>query len=301
MTTNVVLPMITTIRLLLLHSYRIILSVSTDRQIRDAVQLAPNPKAPKAKPLLIKLCRPLILIDPTIKNNGVTGINLTDRYIDFRCKVDVPHTHCMLNGQGNSRIFYGHNAKIIATGIDFLNATAQDDDPMRFGGALTFGQNSNITLVQCFLRKNRGRQGSAISMDRSTLTMKGSTEKNKIILSGNKGSVVKLKRTTASFDHVKFVKNEVDQGALRVDRSKVNLTNCVFYHNDDDVVGSDIYIIDNITTSKGGSYVSCDGTNNVFCNGIGNRAIHDEPKVANTNCKMTGIVGKPDTGVSSCK
>jgi anti-sigma28 factor (negative regulator of flagellin synthesis) len=271
--------------------------VSNDRQLRDAVRLAPSPTGPKAKPLLIRLCRPSIVIDPTIKTNGVSGINLSDRYIDFRCKLDTPHTRCTLDGQSKSRIFYGNNTKIFATGIDFLNANPPKDDPIRLGGALTFGKKSNITLIQCFLRKNNGRQGSAIAMDQSTLVMKGSTENNKLILSGNMRTVMKLTLSTATLDHVKFVKNKVEKGALRVDRSKVAMTNCVFYKNDDDVVGSDLYVMDNISSDQGGSYVACNGNNNIFCDGIGNPSILDEPKITNTNCKTTGKVGTPEKGV----
>jgi hypothetical protein len=148
--------------------------VSTDRQIRDAIQLAPNPSTFKAKRLLINLCRPTITIDPTIKSNGVAGINLTDRLIDFRCKLKTPNTRCVLDGQGKSRIFYGNRTKVVWTGIDFLRATAPKDDPMLYGAALTFGGNSDIVLVQSFLRQHVGKQGSAIAMDRSTLTMRGS-------------------------------------------------------------------------------------------------------------------------------
>jgi hypothetical protein len=34
---------------------------------------------------------------------------------------------------------------------------------------------------------------------------------------------------------------------------------CAFYKNDYDVVGSDLYVMDNIASYEGGSYVSCNG------------------------------------------
>jgi hypothetical protein len=65
-------------------------------------------------------------------------------------------------------------------------------------------------------------------------------------------------------DHVKFVKNKVEKGALRVDRSVVSISNGVFYENNDDEAGTDLYIVDNRTLAQDGSYVTCVGKNNIF-------------------------------------
>jgi hypothetical protein len=98
-------------------------------------------------------------------------------------------------------------------------------------------------------------------------------------------------------DHVKFVKNKVEKGALRVDRSVVSISNGVFYENNDDEAGTDLYIVDNRTLAQDGLYVTCVGKNNIFCDGVGNRDIFDSPTIVNTNCKTAGVVGKPGTGV----
>lgn len=270
--------------------------ISTDRQLRDAVTLAPSPSDPKAKPLLIKICRALVLINPTITVKGVTGIDLSNRYIDLRCNISA-NQRCILNAQGKSRIFYGNNTKLIVTGTDFVNASMTTGDPMKVGSALTFGQKSDITLNQCFLLSNKGKVGSGVAMDQSTLFMKGNADKNKMVVKDNTGSVVSLKLTTAKLVNVKFVKNTVDLGALKSDQSKISLMNCTFYNNNDDVVGSDIYIVDDKAPASGGTFVSCDGTKNTFCDGTGNLAINDSPTKSNTNCKTKGIVGKPGVGV----
>lgn len=82
--------------------------------------------------------------------------------------------------------------------------------------------------------------------------------------------------------------NTVD-GSFISAQSKVNFTNCTFYKND----GVDLWITDSIDPKKGGSYVSCDGNNNVFCDGLGTL------NSSNTNCITKGIIGKP--GIGHCK
>jgi hypothetical protein len=109
---------------------------------------------------------------------------------------------------------------------------------------------------------------------------------------------MKLVMCNATIANTQFMNNSIEEGALMSDRSKINLSNCTFYKNDGRSVGSDITIYDNIELKLGGSYVSCDGTGNVFCDGIGNIAIANAPRINNTNCKAKGKVGKP--GVIPC-
>lgn len=109
---------------------------------------------------------------------------------------------------------------------------------------------------------------------------------------------MRLVKTNATFSRCQFMNNTIEQGALLSDQSKINLSSCTFYKNDGYRVGADITIEDNIEPKLGGSYVSCDGNKNIFCDGIGNIEISNAPRINNTNCKTKGIVGKP--GVSPC-
>jgi hypothetical protein len=61
-------------------------------------------------------------------------------------------------------------------------------------------------------------------------------------------------------------------------------------------VGSNLFIGDNKDPKKGGSLVTCKN-NNVFCNGLKNLSINDEPNIVNTDCKTKGVAGKPGVGV----
>lgn len=213
--------------------------ISTDRQIRDAVKLAPNPTA-STKPLLINVCRPLVVIDGTKKENGISGINLSNRYIDLRCQLSVPHQRCVLNGNGKSRIFYGNNTKLIVTGIDFVNASSKgkDSDPIRIGSALTFDKKSSITLNQCFLNNNVGYEASAISIaGKSNLILKGSNSANPMIITKNKADnfgAIKMSYSTLTATNVIISNNRADPwdvGAMLLDYSKATMENVSFTNN----------------------------------------------------------------------
>lgn len=199
--------------------------ISTDRQLRSAVRSAP--KSSSQIPLVLNLCRPEIIIE-----NG--GINLSNKYIDLRCKILTrTNQHCVFNGKGKSRIFYGENTKLIATGIDFVNAKDKVPDSSYGGSALAFGKKSNITLNQCHIKDNTGGSASAIYIwENSIIKLKGSSYTNPMIISNN---IATYTGTIGVFYSTFIATNVIvtnnDVGAISIIDSKANMENVSFLNN----------------------------------------------------------------------
>jgi hypothetical protein len=94
------------------------------------------------------------------------GINLSNRNITFVCI--LKNKPCTLDGQGNSRLFYGANTKLRMIGFVLSNASSADK--VMGGGALSFFGSSNIELYKTTLSNNNAPMGGAIMLSNSTLT-----------------------------------------------------------------------------------------------------------------------------------
>jgi hypothetical protein len=94
------------------------------------------------------------------------GINLSNRNITFVCI--LKNGLCTLDGQGNSRLFYGANTQLTMIGFELFNASS--DDNVMGGAALSFFGSSNIDLYKTKLSHNNAQMGGAIMISNSTLS-----------------------------------------------------------------------------------------------------------------------------------
>lgn len=170
--------------------------VKNDAQLRHAIKCAQtDPTKPRT---IINLCKTRILIanNTTDTVTGATGIDLSNRRIDLRCKAPTqfyPYT-CILDGQSKTRFFYGSNVNLIVKSVDFVSAKPPNKDTLN-GGALSFWNQSVVLLdAPCSLYNNKSPlNGGAIYMKDSVLTLNGSakddfTFAHEVFFSGNKAT-----------------------------------------------------------------------------------------------------------------
>jgi hypothetical protein len=94
------------------------------------------------------------------------GINLSNRKITFVC-VLKRNQRCILDAEGNSRLFYGTNTQLRMTGFVLFNASSDDKD--MGGSALSFFGSSKIELYKTTVSHNNAQLGGAIMLSNSSL------------------------------------------------------------------------------------------------------------------------------------
>jgi predicted outer membrane repeat protein len=101
----------------------------------------------------------------------MSGINLSHLDITIVCELEDPTQRCILDGEGESRIFYGFNTTLTLIGFIFTNATAGTS----IGGALSFHGDSIITIENSAFIENDAAYGGAIAVTNSTLLFPNSS------------------------------------------------------------------------------------------------------------------------------
>jgi predicted outer membrane repeat protein len=96
----------------------------------------------------------------------LSGINLSHLNIIIVCELEDPTQRCILDGEGESRIFFGFNTTLTLIGFILTNATAGSS----IGGALSFHGDSIITIENSDFIGNDAAYGGAIAVTNSTLS-----------------------------------------------------------------------------------------------------------------------------------
>jgi hypothetical protein len=207
--------------------------VTNDRQLRNAVAAAPN-----GVNTTITLCTKTIVISSQLLPNGYTGIDISNKNINLRCKIGSdPSKRCNLDGARKTRLFFGYSTHFSAERINFVKGSTINDsygpEYIR-GGALLF-KDSTVWLDRTSFTDNDSVWGGAIYTENSSITLKGgSIRSDGSIFSYNRGSngggIYAIQSNIyANKGFVTFKHNS--EGAIVATESTIKLKTVNFYLN----------------------------------------------------------------------
>jgi hypothetical protein len=199
--------------------------VTSSAALTKAVQSA----KPGSTPTRITICTkkiPLGKYSRRLTNTGSrflqsnqTGIDISNKNILFNCKLRTPNTRCILDGLGESRIFYGFNANVTFDKIMFHNGSATEYDFDGSGGALLL-RDSSVRIKRCGFFHNKATFGGAVSIsnsevivDNNIVGLMNHSTLNRTIFAYNEasirgGALDLTDLTTSAIKHVVFRSNQ---------------------------------------------------------------------------------------------
>lgn len=146
-----------------------------------------------------------------LQKRRTRGIDLSNKNIVFVCRNPMGR-RCQLDGEGQTRIFYGNNATVTFLNIEFNNGYNT-----QAGGALNMNKGSMVRLTNCSFSNNTATTGSAISVNNSNLVIDGI--RSAIIDNKGNGAPISIHSSKANLENVLFRRN---------DRSKfVSIATCL--------------------------------------------------------------------------
>jgi hypothetical protein len=207
--------------------------VYNESQLRRSVK-----NARRGKKTSISLCTETITLSAKL-TNGYSGIDVSNKIIDLRCQIaSAPRKRCQLNGDNQSRIFFGNKANFSAVGINFVNGTTMNDsygpEYIR-GGALRFTKSSIYLDRTSLLHNSAGGWGGAVYMEHSSMILKGGSKRSdgsifEYNVASNGGALYAIhSKVTADVGSIIFKNNY--EGAIMATDSTVSLKNVNFYLN----------------------------------------------------------------------
>lgn len=142
-----------------------------DSDIRDAVEQCGRNSS--GVPCRIDVCKtPIRITGPAsgISGNATeSGIDLSNKDIIMDCVLPCPTDRCILDGGGDSRLFYGSNSNISFRNFVFANGYDTES-----GGAFKMENQSIVSFANCsFLNNSALIGGGAIFTNDTELLMEG--------------------------------------------------------------------------------------------------------------------------------
>lgn len=209
--------------------------VGDDSALRLAVR---NAERNTSRPATVITMCARVKIASTKNSKNVTGVDMSKRNIELKCS-NTRGARCIIDGQRFSRIFYGKTVTLKATNFDFINAYVSEiGDVLRDGSALSFSDNSSITLNQCSFRNNRNDAigKGTISSKNSTLTLSGNATSPMIFFNNTAFACPGLYawggKVRARSGSIYFNNNTGDfTGAIETYESDIAMRGVTFYGN----------------------------------------------------------------------
>lgn len=138
----------------------------------------------------------------------------------------------IIDGIGQSRIFYLNNTNLVLDGISIINANSSA------GGAI-YSENSTLTISNSIFKNNNASDGGVIFADKSSsLAITGSLFEDN---TAHNGAVINSKGLV-SIDSSNFTNNSAHNGGvIYADSGSITVNNSLFSENDANAQGGVIY------------------------------------------------------------
>lgn len=202
--------------------------VQSDREIRDAVKQCTRNTS--RVPCRIDVCKtPIRITRPASPSRrlGTTtesGIDLSNKDIIIDCVLPCPTGQCRLEGNGDSRLFYGSNSNVTFRSFVFANGY----DP-KSGGAFKMENKSVVSLLNStFLNNSASMGGGAIFVNDTELLMDG--KMTSLINNTGSGAPIELFSSRFNLKYAIFDGNSISkfgEGIVSFD-SKISFGNLTF-------------------------------------------------------------------------
>lgn len=216
--------------------------IDNENELRLAIR-----QAPKLTDTNITLChgKPIVISSKWMKTKQMSGIDISSKHIHIACSSPSSGStstnkqnpsRCQLDGNIQSRIFYGISCRLYLYQVDIINSFPFSSSGISedfYGGAIhVIGQSNLLIESSSFYSNNVQYYGGAIYLEQSNCTIK-----NNVTFQDNfgfmAGSIYAYQSTILASDGVYFIRNIASNkyGALLSNYSEITLRQVYFSGN----------------------------------------------------------------------